>query len=143
MKHFQDCLLLEMEREDSMAMTAALHGLVNVSLRLGLWQEAEASYARVLDALRSMGDSGAVAAVLCSRGNLEADLGEWDHALENYQESLAIMERLGDVYSMAVAKNNLANICYRRGTGWLLLRTIASAGNALPRRVMIKARHPS
>ena len=59
--------------------------------------------------------SGAVAAVLCSWGNLQADLGEWDHALENYQESLAILERLGDDYSMAVAKNNLANICYRRG----------------------------
>ena len=70
---------------------------------------------QVLDKLRLSGDESTLAAVLCSWGDLKAELGEWEAAVACYQESLSILERLDDGYSIAVARNNLANINYRRG----------------------------
>jgi len=36
-------------------------------------------------------------------------------AVESYKECLEILGQLGDGYSLAVAQNNLGNICYRQG----------------------------
>ena len=46
MQHLRDCLSMEIERDDSPAMIEVLETMVNVSLRRGQWQEAQAKYAR-------------------------------------------------------------------------------------------------
>ena len=71
MQHFRDCLLLEIEREDSCAMieVPGTTGQCKLATRT-VAGGGSRSMLRFADALRSNGDSRSVASVLCSYGNL-------------------------------------------------------------------------
>ena len=125
MQHFRKCLSMGMELGDASAITASLYGLVNVCLRSGGWREAEGIYGQVLDKLR-LGDippwPQCSAPGATSRPTWASGTG-----CRYYQESLVLLDRLGDFYSTAVARNNLANISYRRGDWTAALENYAAS----------------
>jgi tetratricopeptide (TPR) repeat protein len=76
-------------------------GKAEVSELSGRYEEADESYAAMIDFAEDMGDKKRVAAATCGRGNIQRTRANYDHALKSLKRALDMQIELKDLAGVA------------------------------------------